>query len=240
MVWENVSLKLYLCVFKLDSSYIDGIQLYDDFLISLKQLKKFTFHIETQVNNRNVLVELPTNEDIQRSFIGRGYEQVGSYVHIISMNIQGKCHIYSLPYDFQYFINLDNGFQGDIFHKVRYLKMFERIPFKHQLFEIISQAFPFLEFLEISNMKSQNENENSSTLITFPYLISLGLYSAHVEYANQFLLRKNAHLPRLLYLSIGYKSLRCITNNLTIDPTHFNFGTLKRLYPRQEFYFPLL
>jgi len=78
----------------------------------------------------------------------------------------------------------------------------------------------------------------SSTLIIFPYLIFLDLYSAPADYAKQFLLKKNAHLPRLLYLCIGCKSLRCITNNFTIDPTHFNFGTLKRLHLRQEFYYP--
>ena len=233
-------LKLYLCVFRLNVTYIDGIQLYDHFLISMKQLKKFTFNINTQVYNGNVLVELPTNEDIQRSFIGRRYEQVSSYVHTISTNTEGKCHIYSLPYDFEYFHDLDNSFQGGRFHKVRYLKMLDLIPFEHQLFEIISQAFPFLEFLEISNMRSANEKQNSSTWITFPYLISLDLYSAPVDCAKQFLFRKNAHLPRLLYLSIKCESLRCITNNLTIDSTHFNFGTLKRLYPKQEFYFPFL
>jgi hypothetical protein len=135
-------------------------------------------------------VEFPTNEDIQRSFIGRAYEQVGSYVHTISMNTKGKCHIYSLPYDFEYFVDLDSCFQGGIFHKVRYLKMYDTIPFEHKLFEVISQAFPFLEFLYISNINSQNGKQNSSTLIIFPYLIFLDLYSAPADYAKQFLLKK--------------------------------------------------
>jgi len=116
--------------------------------------------------------------------------------------------------------------------------MCDTIPFEHKLVEVIFQAFPFLEFLYISNIKSQNDKQNSSTLIIFPYLIFLDLYSATADYAKQFLLKKNAHLPRLLYLCIGCKSLRCITNNFTIDPTHFNFGTLKRLHLRQEFYYP--
>ena len=40
-------LKLYLSVDRYDSTYIDGIQLYDQFLIYMTQLKKFTFNIKT-------------------------------------------------------------------------------------------------------------------------------------------------------------------------------------------------
>ena len=35
--------------------------------------------------NKNIEIDLSSNEDIQRSFIGRGYGQVGSYVHTKSM-----------------------------------------------------------------------------------------------------------------------------------------------------------
>ncbi|CAF3078283.1 unnamed protein product [Rotaria socialis] len=44
----------------------------------MTQLKKFTFCINTEVFNDEVRVELSSNEDIQRSFIGRGYQQVTS------------------------------------------------------------------------------------------------------------------------------------------------------------------
>ncbi len=36
-------LELYLSVERFDSTYIDGIQLYDQFLIYMTQLNKFTF-----------------------------------------------------------------------------------------------------------------------------------------------------------------------------------------------------
>ena len=73
-------LKLYLLVRRLDSTYVDGYQLYDQFLIYMTQLKKFTFYIKTVVSFKTVRFELPTNEDIQRSFIQREYQQVASYV----------------------------------------------------------------------------------------------------------------------------------------------------------------
>ncbi|CAF1294720.1 unnamed protein product [Rotaria sordida] len=188
-------LKLYLLVQRFDSTYIDGIQLYDQFLVYMTQLKKFTFNIKTNVSNNFLRVKLPSNEDIQHSFIGRGYQQVTSYIHYDSIENKGKCLIYSVPYEFDYFFNLDNSFQGRIFYKVRYLTMDDTIPFEHKLFNIISEDFPFLEFLRISNNYSPKVKEHSLTLITYPYLTLLDLQNAHDDYAELFLLRKNAYLP---------------------------------------------
>ncbi len=92
------------------------------------------------------------------------------------------------------------------------------------------------------------DKQHSSTLITFPYLTFIDLKCAHVDYAELFLVKKNMHLPRLLNLSIEYKSLITITNNFTTDAACFNFGTLESLDLCQSFvrpenfheYFPLL
>ncbi|CAF3766793.1 unnamed protein product [Rotaria sp. Silwood1] len=240
-------LKLYLLVQRFDSTYIDGIQLCDQFLVYMTQLKKFTFNIKTNVSNI-FRVKLPSNEDIQHSFIGRGYQQVTSYVHNDSIENKGKCLIYSLPYEFDYFFDLDNSFQGGIFHKVRYLTMNDKIPFEHKLFNVISEDFPFLEFLRICNDYSPKTKEHSLTLITFPYLTLLDLQDAHDDYAELFLLKKNVHLPRLLNLSVQYKSLITITNNFTNDAMDLNSSKLKSLCVCQPFvspenfheYFPLL
>ncbi len=191
-------LQLYLRVLRDDSAYIDGIQLYDQFLIYMTQLKKFTFNIKTNVSNIFPRVKLPSNEDIQHSFIGRGYQQVTSYIHNDSMENKGKCLMYSVPYEFDYFFDLDNSFQGGIFHKVRYLTMKDTIRFEHKLFNVISEDFHFLEFLRICNHYSPKTKEHSLTLITFPYLTLLDLQNAHDDYAELFLLTKNAYLPRLL------------------------------------------
>jgi hypothetical protein len=221
-------LKLYLRIRRLDSTYIDGVQLYDQILIYMPRLNKFIFSIDTKINNENIIFELQLNEDIQRSFIGRGYQQVASYVYTESVNTEGRCHIYSLPYEFEYF-NVDNSFQGGMFDKVRYLTMDDTIPFEHKFFQLISQHFPFLECLSILNSDPQEDKQHSPTLISFPRLTLLDLKWADVDYAEQFLLKKNAHLPRLLNLCIKYESLAKITNNFTDDTTHFNFNKLKNL-----------
>ncbi|CAF1352189.1 unnamed protein product [Adineta steineri] len=241
-------LKLYLLVRRFDSTYIDGYQLYDQFLIYMTQLKKFTFYMKTEVSFETVRFELPTNEDIQRSFIGRRYPQVTSYTCTQSVSFDGVCHIYSLPYDFEYFVDLNNSFQGGIFKKVRLLKMYDTISFEHNFFELISPDFPFLEFLYINNNYPRKDNQHSSTLIKFPYLTYLALYYTHVDYVKLFLFKQNMYLPHLLNLSIKYKSLITITKNFTNDPKYFNFDQLKSLRLDKSFvrpqnfhqYFPLL
>ncbi|CAF4710705.1 unnamed protein product [Rotaria sp. Silwood1] len=204
---------------RLNSTYIDGIQLYDQFLIYMTQLKKFTFNIKSEVYDMNVEVELQSNEDIQRSFIGRGYQKVASYVNTNVCSRYSECHIYSLPYDFEFYVYPQNSFQRGMFHKVRKLKMSDGIPFEHKLFKFIAQEFPFFKFLYICNDNRQDDKQDSSTLITFPYLTFLDLEKAHVDYAELFLLEKNMHLPCLVNLSINNKSLTTITNNFTNDPT---------------------
>ena len=231
-------LNLFLLVTRVDSTFIDGIQLHDQFLIYMTQLKKFTFNIKTEIRHWNVVVELPSNEYIQRSFIGRGYQQVASYVHASSITTLDTCHMYSLPFDFEYFIDLDNSFQGGMFHKVRYLKMNDRYPFEYKLIKLISQDLPFLQFLYINNSCEQKKKEDSSGLITFPYLTFLDLQDACVDYAQLFLLKTKMHLPRLLNLCIEYRSLRSITNNFTNDASYFNFETLKNLEVCEPFVVP--
>jgi hypothetical protein len=241
-------LKLCLYVVRLNSTYLDGIQLYDQFLIYMTQLNNFTFSINTEVRNRNVTVEFPSNDDIERSFFRREYQRVVSYVHTNSTKTGGKCHIYSLPYEFEYFVKLDIYFQGGMFQKVRYLTMNDTHPFEYKVFKRISQDFSFLEFLRIINGDPIKDKQHSSILITFPYLKLLDIKWTHFEYAELFLLERNTHLPRLVNLSMKYTSLITITNNFTNDATHFNFGTLKCLDLCQSFvrpenfhqYFPLL
>lgn len=111
--------------------------------------------------------------------------------------------------------------------------------FEYQLFKLISHEFPFLEILRINNSSPQTIRNHSGTAITFPYLVFLNLKQALDDYAEQFLLKKYIHLPRLLNLCIKYQSLTTITNN---------FSTLKKLDLYESFvrpqnfkeYFPLL
>jgi hypothetical protein len=239
-------LTLFLSILEIDRSHIDGIRLHNEILISMPQLNKFTFSVHTLFFNNDIQTNLPTNGDIQRSFIGKGFGQVGSSLQIRRKGNVGKSHVYSLPYEFEYFLLLNNSFQADIFDRVEYLTMEDVLPFEHYFFKLISQCFPCLKGLYIANDEAQKNKKNSSQLIVFPHLIRLNLVKAHVDYAEQLLCDKNTQLPALLDLSIEYESLAIITNDFTNDAICRNCAKLKRLninsvLPSKNFhqYFPL-
>jgi hypothetical protein len=240
-------LSLFLSILTINGTYIDGIQLHDRILIYMTQLNKFTFCIHTVVTNGYTQIDLPSNEDIQRSFMGKGYGQVGSTLRIRHKENVGKSHVYSLPYQFEYFLYLNNSFQADMFDTVQHLTMSDAFPFEHHLFQLISQCFPRLKQLGVANYQSQKKKEHSCILIVFPHLILLNLVKAHVDYAEQLLDDQNSHLPALLDLCIEYKSLATITNNFTNDAICRNCAKIKKLHtnsflPPKNFhqYFPSL
>ncbi|CAF1169571.1 unnamed protein product [Adineta steineri] len=70
-------LKLYLLIKVYRLNYIDGIQLYNELLCHMNKLNQFTFNIQTRVWRCNTNINLSSDEDIQRSFIGKEiYKQI--------------------------------------------------------------------------------------------------------------------------------------------------------------------
>ncbi|CAF3203245.1 unnamed protein product, partial [Rotaria sp. Silwood2] len=214
-------LTLFLMIKRYDSTYIDGNQLYNQILIHMPRLNKFTFSINTLICNRYVNIILPSNDDIQRSFIERNFQHVDSYADDYLVNCEGRCHIYSLPYQFDKFHHLNNSFQGRIFEKVEWVIMTDTRPFEHEFFKNISKSFPFLRQLSVINDEQQKIKQHSSILVIFPHLRSLNLTFAHIDYVEEFLLKKNTHLPCLLYLKMKYQSLVIITNHFTNNAVEF-------------------
>ncbi|CAF1537253.1 unnamed protein product [Rotaria sordida] len=220
-------LTLYLAITRIESTYIDGTHLYDGILIHMPRLTKFNFCINTLVFNKDI-INLPSNNDIQHSFVKRGYQQIDSYTHKESEK-GSTCHIYSLPYQFDCFY-VNCHFHGGIFDKVQCVMMGEiEHPFEHELFQIISHSFPFLHTLVICNYQPQKRKQHSSTIVTFPYLRSLDLQRTNVDYGAQFLCDTKIHLPSLLNLIITYESLAMITNNFTNHMTRLTCARLQRL-----------
>ncbi|CAF1288616.1 unnamed protein product [Adineta steineri] len=251
---------LFLTVIRTDSSFIDGTELYDQVLVHMSHLNKFIFSINTDVFIENNEMDVPLSEDIQNSFIGKEYGQVRSYVHFepkkpTNQNIDFeeakavvKSHIYSLPYQFKSFLHLNSSFQGGMFVNVRCLTMTDSFPFEHEFFKIISDSFPLVKNLTISNLEPQKNKQHPSTLISFPHLNLLNFINAHDDYAQQFLVDANTHLPCLLDLCILYESLEIATNNFTNGATRLYCSKLKGLHMDKPFvrrkhfdeHFPLL
>ena len=242
-------LALQLSVMRTESTYIDGNQLYDDVLCYMPRLKKFIFNIHTYIVNHHIRTDLPSNDAIRNSFIKRGFQSVDSYADDKLIDNTGNCHVYSLPYPFRDFLFMSSCFQGGKFDQVRKLLMFDRRPFEHKLFKIISQDFPYLQKLTILNLKPQeNEQDHSSSLITFNHLFKLILVSVHQDYVMQFLSDRKTHLPCLTHLEVEYTKLAIATNYFTCDATRLNCSRIRSLIicdlfvrpPNFDSYFPSL
>ncbi|CAF2723094.1 unnamed protein product [Rotaria sp. Silwood2] len=255
------NLKLYISIIRSNRNYIDGNQLYDDILIYMPRLNKFTFNIQTFVDKRNDEIIFSSNEDIQHSFNRKQYGSVGSYVetftrenkykchhYSLPYEFKSRCHIYSLPYQFKDFDFVTNAFQGGMFNNVESVVITDCKPFEHNFFKLISGSFPRLKHLYIFNKEPMENKEESISLIVFSHLIFLNIYTCHADYAEQFLVDKHCHLPCLMNLEIEYETLVLVTNNFTNDATRLTCSKLTNLrvqgpfVPPENFdeYFPLL
>ncbi|CAF1111668.1 unnamed protein product [Adineta ricciae] len=231
-----------------ESTYIDGNDLYDNICNYMPRLNQFTFSITTFIDDLNRNIYLPSNNEVQASFIGRYKQKVGSYVNTCPSKMQSECRVYSLPYQFKEYIDLSNAYSSNRFDKVQHLIMCDKKPFGYELFKLVARDFPFLRELSVCNTKAQEKKKQSYTLITFHYLTALRLSAAHVDYVEQFLLTEKTCLPRLSTLTVEYESLANVTKNFTNDASRQNCAQLKRLLIEEPFvcpkhfheYFPLL
>ena len=150
-------LTLLISAIRLDRSYIDGNQLYDEVLNYMPRPKNFIFsiHIRIMTDYGKKRLDLPSNSDIRNSFIKRGIQSIDRYSDDKLIDDRAHCHVYSLPYHFHEFLYMSNCFRGGKFDKVRLLSMHDIRPFEHDLFKIISQDFPFLQQLSMYNEKAK-------------------------------------------------------------------------------------
>lgn len=215
-------LKLYLTFYRPDEGYIDGIQLSDQVLNHLSQLKTFAFNIETDVCDITPDSSSSLNEIIQHSFSGKYYEEVVSVLKNRAWQGESVCRIHSLPYNFDYLFDLDHHFLRGRCEKIQFLTMKDEHPFDNALFRVISRDMPFLKDLTITNEHPLQNRELSLTVLVFPHLERLDLEDAHHDYAELLLLKTNTSLPRLSNLKIRNESLQRIKTSSNGDLEHFN------------------
>ncbi|CAF0890232.1 unnamed protein product [Adineta steineri] len=235
------------------TTLIDGIQINNNILVHMPCLRKFTFHISTEVELHHITHHL-SNEDIQQTFTNIGYQQVSCILYYMVDSV--TCHIFSLPFAFDYLGYIGNAFPPVHFSCVRELTVDDETPFEHEFFIRIARFFPLLKKLSVVNLKPQSQmkhhlichNNELYTTVEYPHLISLCLEYAYIHYTEQFLNQSKTHLPQLTTLSVDYSKLRFVTNNFTRNATRRNCARLKQIdfdkiiVHTKEFYdyFPLL
>jgi hypothetical protein len=231
-------LGLYIPVY-VDKTFTDGNNLKRNIINRMPQLSQFSFYINSFMFIRNK-VDLPSTEDIQRTFIDFPKNDIISFVDYFPEAERGYCHIYSYPSGIQYYCNITNNFPGGLFNYVRVVSLFDEHPFEHEFFLRIQKSFPFMEELSVINQKSQNrkqsyesnnDNRNSS-VIEFSFLRKLDIIDVHDDYIEQFLFDIKTYLHHNVLLSIKYESLRRVTHNFTRDATRINCAKVNKLYLR--------
>ncbi|CAF3344928.1 unnamed protein product [Rotaria sp. Silwood2] len=240
------------------NSFIDDTYLHNYVLSQMPHLHTFTFDIVTDILRNNQQFK-PSTDDIQRTFIEKGYH-VHCYVDCHDFNT-GRCHVYSLPFNMKHIHYITHSFPGGMFMNVRVVHMFDLShPFEHDLFARISCSFPLLRNLAVTNLIPQNENrsqqlvksEEASSIIEYSHLVELSFScdGTHIDYVEEFLCNLNTRLPCLSKLHVEYKHLATVTENFTRNTTRMNCAKLKHIHfyhklgivrsKNFDLYFPLL
>ncbi|CAF2265145.1 unnamed protein product [Rotaria magnacalcarata] len=134
------------------TSFVDGTQINENILVHMPRLNKFTFYISTETKLNHIVHHL-SNHDIQRTFTNIGYQQICCFLNRISNNV--ICHVFSLPFAFDYLEYIGNRFPSMIFNHVIELAVHDILSFKHEFFMQITRCFPLLKRMRVLNSRPQ-------------------------------------------------------------------------------------
>ncbi|CAF2141277.1 unnamed protein product [Rotaria magnacalcarata] len=244
-------LTLYLRI-ACPSVYTDPIYLINEFSMNLSRLHSFNFYLSTE-NNRNDLVRYLSNNNVKQNYMNTGYQEVST---IVSFSVNtARHHIFTLPFEFIKFLGIGNIFPNIVFKNVIELYVHDVVPFEHEFFLRIAQAFPMLKRFCISHLSRHSHNSKKSTdniqshqIVEYPHLTFLDITRVDNNYVEHLLNETKTHLPSLTELHVRYEDLRVATEDFTKELTRRNCANVTRLKTWREIvgskdfyiYFPLL
>ncbi|CAF2986919.1 unnamed protein product [Rotaria socialis] len=244
-------LTLYLRI-ACPSVYMDPISLISEFSVNTSRLHSFNFYLSTE-NNKNDLARSLSNNNIKQNFTNTGYQEVSSIVSFSACT--ATHHVFTLPFEFVKLLGIGNIFPNIVFKNVIELCVRDMVPFEHEFFLRIAQAFPRLQRFYISDLSSQSHNWKKSTdivephqIVEYPHLTFLDITRVSIKYVEQLLDETKTHLPSLTELHVRYEDLRVVTEDFTRELTRRNCAKVTRLKTWREIvgskdfyiYFPLL
>ncbi|CAF1467683.1 unnamed protein product [Rotaria magnacalcarata] len=217
-------------------TFVDGNDLKQNILNHMSQLKHFTFDIRSVMCINNEM-NLPSKEDIQRTFDDFPYRNIISCMDYFLEHEEGLCHIYSYPFLMRRFEDVTNNFPGGLYPYVRVVSLYDEHPFEHEFFIRISQSFPCMEKLIINNRYGQNQNESSKlmndksnlSIAKYYNLIELHIDRAHDDYVDEFLCNTKTYFQNNILLDIDYEVLQKVTNDFRRDDTRINCTKVNEL-----------
>ncbi|CAF1443772.1 unnamed protein product [Adineta steineri] len=112
-----------------------------------------------------------------------------------------------------------------------YLKIsrIQTVPFEHEFFLRITQAFPNVKILRLDNEQPQKKNHQDSSITRYFHLTELHLLEVHDDYIEEFLSDSKTCLPNTVDLTIEYEAMQRVTENFTRSTTQINCSKLIRL-----------
>ena len=232
---EKLHLNFYA---EMKTMFIDGNKLHEDILNHMPQLIQLTFDIRSYLLHCN-LTDLPTNEELQRTFHNFSNERIISYIDYFPFRRHGWCSIFTYPYTRTEFGYVSNHFPGVRCESVREIRLFdEQHSFEYEFFLRICQSFPFVEKIYIiyskppkeKLFKESNQDNPHFSMIEFPHLTCLILYGAHDDYIELFLDHTRVSLSNNVHLNVDFEPLKRVTYHFTRDMTRINCQKLKSLY----------
>lgn len=169
-------------------------------------------------------IQLPSNEDIQFTLANIVNNEISSCVNYYPESKLGHCNLYSCSNRMKSFYYIANNFPRGLFKHVRKITLFDESPFEHDFFIQISQAFPLIASLSLSNETRQKEKCQPGNLliVQYAYLIELNFDHAHDDYVEEFLMDKKTSLPDDVLIWIEHSQLTRVTNNFTRPETKIN------------------
>ena len=227
---EELFLNILINLYFPRESFIDGNNLKNDIIDHLPKLNQFVFSIHSNIEHDNYLLHLPSSDDIRNTYRDLKNNQMNSYTHYFPQEKISQCHIYSYPYKMDTLHRLNNSFPGGLFQFVHNVSLFDEYPFEHEFFIRISQSFPYLKKLKISNESPQNNKQHQQSNIKYPYLTRLDLSDAHDDYIEEFLDENRTYLPDHVILDVHY-SIQEVINKFTRASTRINCKKIRFPYP---------
>lgn len=214
--------------------FIDGIHIENEILMHMPKLQTFMFNIITNARISNE-VNQKSNEEFQRTFLNS--KRFGEVICYVDYYLKGRArsHAYSLPFMTDEVLEITKSFPGGLFSNIRRVFLTDRLrSFEHEFFIQISQSFPFLDYLILTNEKPQkykrsNNYCHTSSIIEFGHLTHLMIIYAHIDYLEQLLVETNTILPQLVHLEVSYEHLQIVTEDFTRDATRRNCAKLEYL-----------
>ncbi|CAF2135315.1 unnamed protein product [Rotaria magnacalcarata] len=100
---------------------------------------------------------------------------------ISSVDYFSRRELYSYPYIWTFYHNIENNFPRGLFKSVREISLYYDRPFEHEFFLRITQSFPFFTKLTIHNYHLEQ------SIIKYSHLVEIDLVKTHQDYLDEFL-----------------------------------------------------